>query len=842
MPVAATLGWKTAPLFLVDGHAFLHRGFHAYPDFRAPDGFPTSALFFILRLLLKILREEQPRHLAFVTEGRGPTFRHERYPGYKAARPTMAEDLAVQLPAVHEAVAALGIPVLSQDGCEADDVLASLAARFADHGVVLVGADKDLVQCLGPSVVLWDPAGRGERITTAEDIRATYGIIPQQWPDFQALTGDPVDNIPGVPKVGPKTASRLLQRHPTLEALCANLALLPPKERDLLAPHLEAVFLYRELTTLRRDCLAGCTVDDLTLQPADPEALLRLVRRYGFRSLEAEIRALAGVPTPTPQSEEAGAAHCSQPCTWEALPPLAGEEVALWGDDGEIELASEKTVWQLPAQRPPQVLERAIVFVCSAKRLYRNGWSVEPWAGLWDVELMAYLLDPEARDYSWPRLASQVLQNPAAKGAQALLQVGRCLRQRLGEAGLEKLYQDLELPLVQVLVAMEQRGIALDGARCAALRAEVERRLEELTAAIHREAKGPFNIRSNQQLAEVLYDRLGLRVSRKTAGGARSTAQEALEGLRGVHPVVDLVLEFRMYEKLRSTYLVPLPAAADAVGRIHTTFNQLATATGRLSSSDPNLQNIPIRGPLGEAMRACFVAPSGRVLVAADYSQIELRVLAHLSADPTLVAAFRAGEDIHARTASLLFDLPPEKVGKEERRTAKTINFGLLYGMGPAKLARELAISQSEAKGFIERYFEKLAGVRQFYARVEEEAKRQGVVRTLAGRQRLVPGISSANPMIAQAARRMAINTIVQGSAADIIKMAMLAVEQDREIRALGGELILQVHDELVLEVPSETAAAVSARVVACMTEVVELGVPLVVDVGTGPDWATAHG
>jgi DNA polymerase-1 len=839
MSVAASLGWKTPPLFLVDGHAFIHRGFHAYPDFRAPDGFPTSALFFVFRVLLKILREEDPTHIAFVMEGRGPTFRHERFPAYKAGRPAMAEDLAVQIPAIREAVAHLGIPVLAQDGCEADDVLASLAARFAARRVVLVGADKDLCQCLGPSVVLWDPAGRGERITQAADVLATHGVTTAQWPDFQALTGDSVDNIPGVPRVGPKTAARWLRQFPDLESLCANLHQLSPKDQKLLSPHMEDVFVYRELTTLRTDCVPEITWEDLARSPMDPEKVAALVQRFGFRSLEAELQEFVGFPS-APRQGPAPAARTL--ASWEDLPDLSGQAVALWREDDVTELAAGEHLWRVPGPPPRRALDQVRGTVVSSKALRRAGWEMDAWAAVWDVELMAYLLDPEARDYSWPRLAGQLLGDTAAVGARAVARAGEVLQERLEAAGLTDLYLRLELPLVRVLVAMEARGIALDRARCANLLEQVEARLEDLTQRIYAASGTQFNIRSSQQLAQVLYDQLGLPAPRKTAGGARSTAVEALEAIRHAHPVVEMVLEFRMLEKLRSTYLVPLPAAADATDRIHTTFNHLATATGRLSSSDPNLQNIPIRGPLGAPVRACFVAPPGKTLIAADYSQIELRVLAHLSADPALTAAFAQGEDIHTRTASLLFDLPPEAVGKEERRRAKTINFGLLYGMGPAKLARELGITQKEAKAFIARYFEKLGGVREFYSMVEESARRQGYVLTLAGRRRLLPGMTSANPAVLQAARRMAVNTVVQGSAADIIKMAMLQVEEDATVRQLGGALLLQVHDELVLEAPTATAQAVGERVAAIMTSVVSLQVPLAVDFGIGPDWAAAHG
>ena len=399
--------------------------------------------------------------------------------------------------------------------------------------------------------------------------------------------------------------------------------------------------------------------------------------------------------------------------------------------------------------------------------------------------------------------------------------------------------RDLETPLTDVLVRMQRRGVRISRERFGEFLDQVQAELDRLSASIHELAGEEFNIRSSQQLGDILFSRLGLSSRQKTPGGAQSTSSAVLESLAGRHPIVDQVLEFRMYEKLRSTYLEPLPRLADDRDRVHTTFNQLATATGRLSSSNPNLQNIPIRGALGPKMRSCFVASPGNLLVAADYSQIELRVLAHMSGDPTLLAAFAEGDDIHARTARLLFD--KTEVSTDERRRAKTINFGLLYGMGPQKLGRELGIGLKEAKEFIAVYFEKLSRVRQFYEEIEESAKALGYVTTLAGRRRMLPEIHSRNVNLAQQARRMAINTVVQGSAADIIKKAMLEVDKSPVIDQAGGVLILQVHDELLLEAPAETARQVGEAVEGVMSSVYALNVPLAVDWGTGPSWNEAH-
>jgi DNA polymerase-1 len=470
---------------------------------------------------------------------------------------------------------------------------------------------------------------------------------------------------------------------------------------------------------------------------------------------------------------------------------------------------------------------------------------------LWfDLSLAAYLLSPEDRAYSWPHLAArwreQGGQDPAVHPGLLLLALQDLFQSRLAAAGLTPVFADLEMPLVPVLAAMEDRGITIDHASFARFLAEVQADLETLTKRVHAQSGRTFNIRSGQQLADVLFSVLNLPKTSKTKGGAASTSQESLEKLTGKHPVIETILHYRKLEKLRSTYLEPLPLLADAEGRVHTTFNQTATATGRLSSSNPNLQNIPIRGPLGERMRSCFIAARGALLVCADYSQIELRVLAHLSEDPTLLDAFRKNEDIHARTASLLFDLNPHSITPEQRRNAKTINFGIIYGMGAQRLAQELHIPLKEAKAFIDRYFQRLSRLKAFYDAVESEARAHGFVATMTGRRRFIPDILSGNNQLRTQARRQAINTRIQGSAADIIKLAMLAVDSDPVLQALEARLLLQIHDELVLEAPAANAPEAASRLEALMGAVHPAGqplsVPLLVSCATGRTWSEAHG
>ena len=859
MSLQTRLGLKTEPLFLIDGHAFIYRGFYAYPDFKRSDGFPTSAMFMIFKLVLKLLREETPSRLVFVTDGRGPTYRNELYPDYKANRPRMPEALSMQLDPLKDGLRRLGIPVLEAEGGEADDCIASLAARYKDRcSVVIVGADKDLRQCLDDNVVMWDPSQGKEKIVTLDSFVEESGLNPDQWADYQAMIGDSADNIPGIPKVGPKTAMGFLRRFPSLELLRENFDRLTAKEQTLLGPHMEQVFVYRQLTTLRTDMCTEYGLDDLALKPVDG-SVLDFFGEYEFRSLLAEFRALAKTSArftaasqkvrEEPAAEEAAKTVAQpervEPRIVSELADMAGREVGLHGESGRWILGTDdsETLFMGRDADLSRALAGATVHLTSYKGVLEQGrLDLSGCAEVFDIELAAYLLSPEERNYSLERirdgLGEEVDVHPENLG-QTVLAVGRLLRARLAGSELMGLLRDLEQPLTEVLVRMQKRGILIDLARFREFLDMVQAELDRLTASIHEHAGEDFNIRSSQQLAEVLFTKLGLKSRQKTPGGAQSTSMSVLEGLSGQHPVIEEILEYRMYEKLRSTYLEPLPQLADSGGRIHTTFNQLATATGRLSSSNPNLQNIPIRGSLGPRMRSCFVAAPGAMLVAADYSQIELRVLAHMSADPTLLDAFAAGDDIHARTAGILFD--KDEVTADERRKAKTINFGLLYGMGPQKLGRELGITLKEAKEFISVYFSKLSRVKEFYEEIEEGARSFGYVTTLAGRRRMLPDINSRNANLAQQARRMAINTVVQGSAADIIKKAMLEVDKSPVIGEFGASLILQVHDELLLEAPRDRAMEVGEVVASIMGSVYALSVPLSVDWGVGADWSEAH-
>ena len=919
MSLKQRLGLAAEPVFLMDGSAFIYRGFFANRNMQRSDGFPTNSLVVVSRVLLRILREERPRYFAFVQDGKGPNFRHEIFPLYKANRDATPEDLVRQLDPIHRMVRALGLRLEVSQGCEADDCIASLAARFAaEHPVIIVSGDKDLKQCLGPNVYMWDPASKEEKLVSEADFTAESGVTPAQWPDVQALIGDTSDNIPGVPGIGPKTARQIFSICPSLEDIRDHFVLLPPKMQAKLQAHLENMFTWRELTTLRRDFCPGVTLDDLRVRPLDAATCALLTEEFELFALRRELAALdrlqaaeadlpeefldagsiredaqpaAGKKTaaeqaslPLAQPARSGRATSqmslldampqeSAPALDDvsALPDCGDARVALIWAHGDREapyLAVEgadgsslgEWQWKGPVAELARWLAPARTLVTAdLKGLLTSAPCWQFLAGragdCIDLGVAAYLLNPEENDYGWPRLSARwgaVLRHElesrgeTAPGPARLgLAMAQLFEQRMEKDGLLELFRQLEMPLLPVLAGMEQSGVAIDAAAFRAFLDDVQGRLDQLTAHVYELAGTQFNIRSAQQLGDVLFNGLGLPAPRKTKGGQASTSQQTLEKLAGQHPVVDSILQYRKLEKMRSTYLDPLPRLVDPQGRIHTTFNQKATATGRLSSSNPNLQNIPVRGPLGKRMRSCFIAGPGRLLVSADYSQVELRVLAHVSQDPALLEAFRNGEDIHARTAALVYDLPPDQVSPDQRRNAKTINFGLIYGMGAQKLAQELKISTTQAKDFIARYFERLQGLKEFYEGVEASARKHGFVTTLGGRRRLLPDINSASGQAAALARRQAINTVIQGSAADIIKLAMLAVARDERLRELDARLLLQVHDELLLEVPADAAEEAGALVARLMQDVCpagkELSVPLLVDWGTGHDWGAAH-
>ena len=884
MSLKERLGLSGEPLYVMDGNAFLFRGYFANAGMSRSDGFPTGALHIVGRVLLKLLREERPGHFVFVMDGHGRHFRHEIFPAYKANRPTPPEELIAQIEPLQNMVRALGMKVIVSEGCEADDCIASLVARYAkERPVVIIGMDKDLRQCLAPGVVMWDPASREEKIITLESFRRETGLEPSQWPDVQALIGDTADNVPGVKGIGEKTAEKLFRDFRSLEDVRDRMAEVPPAIRRKLEGNEEAMFLYRELTRLHTDCCSH-TLEELTVQPLNKAEARTFLREFEMNFLLRELDSLVrqGIVTASGDEEEApaqGARASRQLSLFDvepavpamesasdasALPACAGRDVAVTA--APVVRGFQTQGFCVAVRTPSGVKETlfsgdsralaawaadsSLLVTPDMKRLLHThrAFGTLPAARCFDLGLAAYLLAPEDRDYSWPSLSARHAEKsglPMERPATLALSLYDDMVKRLERDGLLRLLREMEMPLIPVLASMEDAGITIDRNALKAFLDEVQRELDELTARIYKEAGCEFNIRAAQQIGEVLFKRLGLAAAKSTKGGQASTSQAVLEKLSGKHPVVDALLEFRKLEKMRSTYLEPLPRLAGPDSRIHTTFNQTATATGRLSSSNPNLQNIPVRGDLGRRMRTCFTAGPGMSLVSADYSQVELRVLAHYSQDPTLLSAFRNGEDIHTRTAALLHDVDPSQIGPDERRKAKTINFGLIYGMGPSKLGQDLGIPLSEARMFIERYFTRFSHIKEFFDGVEAEARRNGYVTTLSGRRRPLPNIVSQSGQARALAERQAVNTLIQGSAADLIKFAMLAVHNDAELRRRKARLLLQIHDELIVEAPEGEAQAVAARLAALMTDTsawgITLHVPLVADAGVGHNWGEAH-
>lgn len=816
-------------LLLIDGHSVAYRSYFAF--IRAPlrdsHGRNTSAVFGFANTLRKLLEEQRPSHCAVAFDAPGPTFRHERYRDYKIQRPATPDELAEQLPLVKRLVTTWGITACEKPGVEADDLLGTLAKRAQAEGfeVVIVSSDKDLLQMVGPGVTVNDPwlgVSYGP-----EEVRGKLGVGPELVVDYLALTGDASDNVPGVPGIGPKRARALLERHGGLDRVL--------EQEPKLAGEREKAELSRELVRIDTGVELAVAVEGLRLGKRDDEALRGLFEELEFRKLAQELspaRAATVIEQLDRAQVEAAAAlgvSRDDGGQWElAVGPARAMAVPV----AEMSFLSG-----LLAR--PGVLKVG----CGLKELMRDRDLAPP---MRDVGIAAWLVDPNRRDYSLVAVVEQALGRalPAdAPGrAAAVLEVHAALAPQLDAAGLRPVFEELEMPLLPVLARMERRGVKIDVGHFRALEAEFDRELAVLEREVQELAGQEFNVASPRQLGVVLFERLGLAPGRRTKTGY-STDSAVLAGLADAHPVVPKVLRHRELAKLRGTYICPLLECADPVShRVHTTFNQTGAATGRLSSSNPNLQSIPIRSELGQRIRAGFVVDEGMAMVSADYSQIELRVLAHLSGDEALRRAFAAGDDIHIQTAAAVFHLGPGEVTAEHRRLAKVVNYGLIYGMGDWGLASRMGLGLEEARAFLEQYMASFAGVAAWRERVVVEAGEQGVVRTLSGRLRPVPAITSRNRNVADAARRAAINAPVQGSAADIIKRAMLRVDERLERERIERGMVLQIHDELLLEVVAPKVARARDVVREEMEAAWELDVPLVAEVGSGRNWDEAHG
>jgi DNA polymerase-1 len=817
-------------VLLVDGHHLAYRTFHALKGLTTSRGEPVQAVYGFAKSLLKALKEDGDSVIV-VFDAKAPSFRHEAYEGYKASRAPTPEDFPRQLALIKELVDLLGLVRLEVPGYEADDVLASLAKKAEKEGyeVRILTADKDLYQLLSDRIHVLHPEGY---LITPAWLWEKYGLRPDQWADYRALTGDESDNLPGVKGIGEKTARKLLEEWGSLEALLKNLDRLKPAIREKILAHMDDLKLSWDLAKVRTDL--PLEVDFAKRREPDWERLRAFLERLEFGSLLHEFgllespKALEEAPWPPPEGAFVGFVLSRKEPMWADLLALAAAR------EGRVHRAPEpyKALRDLKEARGLLAKDLSVLAL-------REGLGLPPGD---DPMLLAYLLDPSnttpegvARRYGgeWTEEAGE----RAALSERLFANLWGRLE---GEERLLWLYREVERPLSALLAHMEATGVRLDVAYLRALSLEVAEEIARLEAEVFRLAGHPFNLNSRDQLERVLFDELGLPAIGKTEKtGKRSTSAAVLEALREAHPIVEKILQYRELTKLKSTYIDPLPDLIHPkTGRLHTRFNQTATATGRLSSSDPNLQNIPVRTPLGQRIRRAFIAEEGWLLVALDYSQIELRVLAHLSGDENLIRVFQEGRDIHTETASWMFGVPREAVDPLMRRAAKTINFGVLYGMSAHRLSQELAIPYEEAQAFIERYFQSFPKVRAWIEKTLEEGRRRGYVETLFGRRRYVPDLEARVKSVREAAERMAFNMPVQGTAADLMKLAM--VKLFPRLEEMGARMLLQVHDELVLEAPKERAEAVARLAKEVMEGVYPLAVPLEVEVGIGEDWLSA--
>jgi DNA polymerase-1 len=869
-------------LYLIDAHSYIYRAYHAISHLSTSHGLPTNAIFGVTNMLLKVLREKRPEYLAMVFDARGPTFRHTLLETYKANRPAMPDDLSVQLPYIKDIIRAENLPAFELEGYEADDLIATIVKRLAsdEHRIVIVSGDKDLLQLVSPYVTIWDPMK--DRRIDLENLRKEYGLEPGQMADVFALAGDAIDNVPGVPGIGPKTALSLIQRYQSVENLFTSLESIDKsKLRGKLTTYREQALLSKELVTLHVDVPLEIDLSMLRIGPPDPAALRELFAGLEFtkflKELEpADAEGNAGGQQPTAKTrlvdtEDALAGMLSrlEGAKSFSLTAVGTSPDPMLADISGIALCIEPPeafyIPLLDINFKSSAIDGLAAFLRDSSRvkagynlkydlilLQRNGVPVSgPYI---DVMIAAYLLDPLGRSQkvdSLKMLAEHYLGvHPGDLGGQAMssacaaagiiARLSGHLLPDLEERELYKLFCEVEMPLLEVLAGMEMTGVRIDLAFLARMSQELDAQLSDIKNKIFATAGCEFNLNSPKQLGEILFERLNLpRLKKTRKTGSYSTEAGILEDLALYHPLPGQILAYRNLAKLKSTYVDALPKLINpATGRLHTYYNQAVTATGRLSSSEPNLQNIPIRSEEGRQIRRAFITDHGWILLSFDYSQIELRILAHFARDEGLIKAFEKGEDVHTMTAAELFHVFPQMVTAEMRRVAKTINFGVAYGMSPFGLAQELRIGQKEARSFIDAYFARYRGVENFIKGAIASAREKGYVRTLLGRFRQIPDINSRNNAARQFAERTAVNTPIQGTAADIIKVAMIQVHDALSAGGYGARMIMQVHDELILEAPEKEAAWVIPLVKEKMEKAVTLSVPLVVNIHSGHNWA----
>jgi DNA polymerase-1 len=888
---------ERAKVFLIDGSSYIYRAFFALPHLSNSKGFPTNALLGFANMILKVLREIGAQHGAIAFDAPGPTFRHEVFGEYKANRPSMPENLRVQVPYIKEMVAALRVPVLERGGYEADDLIGALAKKLEQEGIetIIVSGDKDLMQLISPQVTMYDPM-KDKTYRTA-DVKERFGVPPDKVVEVMGLCGDASDNIPGVPGIGPKTAAQLIGEFGSIEELLKNLGKVKnARIRSKLARYAEQARLSRELAILNSQTPLDWDFEKLKLGEPDRNKLQtlfkemefsRLLKEFSFQPDHSEddyrlITERKDLVELVQNLERAGTFALDLEST--SLEPMRAEIVGLsfsfqphqafyvpvghTYEGAPRQLPKDEALHILgPLLENPGVKKYGQNIKYDYTLLAKSGIRLQGIAG--DNMIASYLLNPSKHRHSLEELAREYLDRQittysdiAGSGAKAIpfnlveikkacryscedadltLLLANLLMPRIEADGFMELLHKVELPLIEVLATMEMNGVRLDLPLLEVMAREFEAEMGTLAQEIFDLAGESFNINSPQQLGKVLFERLKLPGGKRTKTGY-STDVEVMNELAKDFPLPAKILEYRSLSKLKSTYVEALPQLVNpATGRIHTSFNQTVTATGRLSSSDPNLQNIPIRSPEGRRIREAFIPDEGSQILSADYSQIELRILAHLSQDPFLVETFRNDQDIHTATAAEIFHVSPEEVNPEMRRLAKVINFGIIYGMSAFGLARELAIPPGVAQAYIANYFQKYHGVRDYIDQSLEIAREKGYVTTLMNRRRYLPDIRSSNRSVRQFAERIAINAPIQGTAADLIKVAMINIYRRMLHEKRQTRLILQIHDELVFEVPGKEVKALREMVKEEMEGVMELTIPLKVEIGTGKNWAEAH-
>lgn len=892
-------------IFLIDGSALAYRSFFAFirNPLITSKGENTSATFGFATTLIKIIEEEKPDYLAVIFDSPKPTFRHRIFPEYKATRQKMPDEMRDQLPRIRELLDALRVPTIEIPGYEADDIIGTMAVKGAGKGATsyIVTGDKDFMQLVGERILIYNlrAGGKGLEILDERDVIKKFGVPPSRVIDILALMGDKSDNIPGVPGVGEKTALELIKRFGSLEGVYANLDKIErEKLRRVLAENKKQAFLSRELVTIKKDLPLELELTKLKRKEPDRNRVISLFLELEFSSLidtvvtdatkdkhsYHTIKRKEELERLIEKVREAGALVVDTETT--ALSPMSAELI------GISFAIKEREAYYLPLlELSDFTLDEALRMVKpiledpKIRKIGQNikydlivfkNYGIELSGIEFDTMVASYLLNPSRRQHNLDSIALEYLNYKkiptksligkgkkqismsevpltevaeyACEDADITLRLRNYLEPRLKTLSLWNLFTEIEMPLVRVLAIMEMNGVSLDVPKLAELSQKLAKELYELELKIYELSGEKFNINSPQQLSHILFEKLkihkelGIRKGMKKTKTGYSTDSSVLNNL-SAHPLVKLILNYRELSKLKSTYIDALPKMINPkTGRIHTSYNQTVTATGRLSSSEPNLQNIPIRSEIGKEIRKAFIPrDKGWLLLSADYSQIELRIVAHLSEDPLLIEAFRAGEDIHRKTASVIFGVPMNEVTKEMRSRAKAINFGIIYGMGPQRLAAETGLSLEEAKRFIETYFEKHPKVHFFIEKTIADARERGYVTTLLGRRRLIPEIRSSTPYIRASAENIAINTPIQGTAADLIKRAMVKIQEEIEKRELKTKMIIQIHDELLFEVPEGELDEAKKLIKEEMEGVMELLVPIVVDIGVGRNWLEAH-